>query len=151
VGAAGTSLLVLLAKEVDPSRRAAAATITWVTMIVGFIITATLAGLFLEPYSHLRLVSVTAAVGAIAFVLTCVSIAGIGPRATTAPVRATEAGERADFFAALKQVWAEPQARRFTIFVFVSMLAYSAQDLILEPFAGAVFGFTPGQSTQLAG
>ena len=31
------------------------------------------------------------------------------------------------------------------------MLAYSAQDLILEPFAGAVFKFTPGQSTQLAG
>jgi hypothetical protein len=33
-------------------------------------------------------------------------------------------------------VWAEPDARRFTVFVFVSMLAYSAQDLILEPFAG---------------
>ncbi len=31
------------------------------------------------------------------------------------------------------------------------MLAYSAQDLILEPFAGAVFGFTPGESTQLSG
>jgi BCD family chlorophyll transporter-like MFS transporter len=31
------------------------------------------------------------------------------------------------------------------------MLAYSAQDLILEPFAGIVFGLTPGQSTQLAG
>ena len=31
------------------------------------------------------------------------------------------------------------------------MLAYSAQDLILEPFAGAVFGWTPGESTQLAG
>jgi len=31
------------------------------------------------------------------------------------------------------------------------MLAYSAQDLILEPFAGAVFGMTPGQSTQLSG
>ena len=28
------------------------------------------------------------------------------------------------------------------------MLAYSAQDLILEPFAGAALGFTPGQSTQ---
>jgi BCD family chlorophyll transporter-like MFS transporter len=41
--------------------------------------------------------------------------------------------------------------RRFTIFVFVSMLAYSAQDLILEPFAGTVFGFTPGESTQLSG
>jgi BCD family chlorophyll transporter-like MFS transporter len=31
------------------------------------------------------------------------------------------------------------------------MLAYSAQDLILEPFAGAVHGFTPGQTTQLSG
>jgi BCD family chlorophyll transporter-like MFS transporter len=35
--------------------------------------------------------------------------------------------------------------------VFVSMLAYSAQDLILEPFAGAVFGMTPSQSTQISG
>ena len=31
------------------------------------------------------------------------------------------------------------------------MLAFSAQDLILEPFAGTVFGLTPGQSTQLSG
>jgi MFS transporter, BCD family, chlorophyll transporter len=31
------------------------------------------------------------------------------------------------------------------------MLAYSTQDLILEPFAGALFDFTPGESTQLAG
>jgi BCD family chlorophyll transporter-like MFS transporter len=31
------------------------------------------------------------------------------------------------------------------------MLAYSAQDLILEPFAGTVFGLTPGGSTKLSG
>ena len=49
------------------------------------------------------------------------------------------------------EVWAEPKSRRFAIFVFVSMLAYSAQDLILEPFAGAVFGFTPGETTKLSG
>ena len=50
---------------------------------------------------------------------------------------AAQEGAKAPFLAALAQVWAEPQARRFTIFVFVSMLAYSAQDLILEPFAGS--------------
>jgi BCD family chlorophyll transporter-like MFS transporter len=55
------------------------------------------------------------------------------------------------FREALAGVWAEPRARRFTVFVFVSMLAYSAQDLILEPYAGAVFGLTPGESTRLAG
>jgi BCD family chlorophyll transporter-like MFS transporter len=47
-------------------------------------------------------------------------------------------------------VWADATARRFTLFVFVSMLAYAAQDLIMEPFAGLVFRMTPGASTQLA-
>jgi BCD family chlorophyll transporter-like MFS transporter len=64
---------------------------------------------------------------------------------------ADEVAAKPPFREALMQVWAEPQARRFTIFVFVSMLAYSAQDLILEPFAGAIFGLTPGESTQLSG
>ena len=31
------------------------------------------------------------------------------------------------------------------------MLAYSVQDLILEPFAGLVFGMTPGATTKLSG
>ena len=55
------------------------------------------------------------------------------------------------FRVALSEVWAEPAARHFTIFVFMSMLAYSSQDLILEPFAGLVFGLTPGESTALSG
>jgi BCD family chlorophyll transporter-like MFS transporter len=65
--------------------------------------------------------------------------------------RVPDRAERPAFRAALAQVWREPEARRFTIFVFVSMLAYSAQDLILEPFAGSVFAFTPGQSPSLSG
>jgi BCD family chlorophyll transporter-like MFS transporter len=51
----------------------------------------------------------------------------------------------------LAEVWAEPNARRFTQFVFLSMTAYFLQELILEPYAGLVFGFTPGQSTSLSG
>ena len=50
VGAAGTSLLVLLAMRVDGERRAAAATIVWLMMIVGFAVTAGVAGKLLDPY-----------------------------------------------------------------------------------------------------
>jgi len=75
-----------------------------------------------------------------------------GPVQGSAPGPAPETAPGADAFRdALREVWAEPEARRFSLFVFVSMLAYSAQDLILEPFAGTVFGLTPGQSTQLSG
>ncbi len=56
VGAAGTSLLVLLAGGVAPARRGAAATLVWVMMIVGFAVTAPLAGHFLEPFTVMRLV-----------------------------------------------------------------------------------------------
>ena len=148
VSACGTSLLVLLAARVDAPRRAGAATTVWLMMIVGFVITAGLAGRLLDPYSPLRLVAVTSAVSVVAMLLTLLAtwrLEGDGkPDAAAAPQA------RTPFREALAQVWAEPVARRFTIFVFISMLAYSAQDLILEPFAGTVFGYTPGQSTSLS-
>jgi len=148
-GATGTSLLVLLAKQVNDERRAAAATIVWTMMIVGFIVTSALAGHFLDPFSPQRLVGVTVVTACSAFVLTLVAVAGV-ERRHAAPA-ASPGVAQLPFRAALAQVWEDPQARQFTIFVFVSMLAFSAQDLILEPFAGTVFGFTPGESTQLSG
>jgi BCD family chlorophyll transporter-like MFS transporter len=149
VSASGTNLLVLLAKRVAPQRRAPAATIVWMMMIMGFAVTAGTAGKLLDPYSPARLVGVMAVVCGVAFVLALVALRGVEGRAGAG----RDAAEPAPppFRQALAQVWAEPDARRFTIFIFVSMLAYSAQDLILEPFAGTVFAFTPGQTTQLSG
>ncbi|KGE05225.1 BCD family MFS transporter [Pseudohaliea rubra] len=155
VGAAGTSLLALLAKRVEPGRRAAAATIVWIMMIAGFAITAGAAGHFLDPFSPERLVAVTSTVSAAAFLVTVLALWGVEGAAQTPaaadPASPHGAAARPHFGQALREVWEEPDARRFTIFVFVSMLAYSTQDLILEPFAGLVFGMTPGESTQLAG
>jgi hypothetical protein len=70
VSAAGTSLLVLLAKQVEQERRAAAATLVWVLMIVGFAVTAGLAGRWLDPYSPARLVLVS---GTVSLVALCVA------------------------------------------------------------------------------
>lgn len=158
VSATGTSLLVLLAKRVAPERRAAAATLVWLMMIVGFAVTAGVAGHWLDPYTPQRLLAVSAVVAALALAVTLVAVRGIEGAAVPAiqamaAVAATPSAPaaRADFRSALRTVWADAAARRFTAFVFLSMLAYSAQDLILEPFAGLVMGYTPGQSTQLSG
>ncbi|MEM9811570.1 MAG: PucC family protein, partial [Pseudomonadota bacterium] len=53
------------------------------------------------------------------------------------------------FADALRSVLADPVARRFSIFVFAAMFAYNAQDLILEPYAGHVFGLDVAGSTKL--
>ncbi|MEE4191950.1 MAG: BCD family MFS transporter [Halieaceae bacterium] len=155
-GASGTSLLVLLAKRVAPERRPAAATLVWIMMIAGFAITAGVAGQFLDPFTPERLVTVCSTVSVAAFIVTLFAIHGIEAEADAAlPAEATDTGQdepgMPNFRAALREIWQERQARQFTVFVFVSMLAFSAQDLILEPFAGTVFGMTPGESTQLAG
>jgi len=154
VSACGTSLLVLLAKRVSAERRAAGATLVWMMMIAGFAITATVAGKLLDPFSPERLVAVTAGVSLAALLVTLAAIWGVEGHqtSTSSPADGAAAAEaKPPFLAALKQVWAEPDSRQFTIFIFVSMLSYSAQDLILEPFAGSIFGFTPGQSTKLSG
>ena len=152
IGASGTSLLVLLAALVEPKRRAAAATVTWFMMIVGFIVSTAVAGQLLDPFTMERLISVTTWISLGAFVVTWLSVISLEARATPSQGAAgTVAADTAPRFrAACRQVWNEPHARRFTTFLFVAMLAFSAQDLVLEPFAGAVFGLTPGESTKLA-
>jgi BCD family chlorophyll transporter-like MFS transporter len=149
VSAGGTSLLVLLAKRVDEPRRASAAAMVWVMMIVGFAVTAGVSGHLLDPYTPARLIAVSLGVSLIAVLVASLAMVGIEGDGRSLPPKAAAA--KTPFREVLAEVWAEPEARLFTIFVFVSMLAYSTQDLILEPFAGAVFAFTPGASTSLSG
>ncbi len=146
VGASGTSLLALLASATAPRRRAAAATITWLMMILGIAVTAGTVGAFLDPYTPALLMKIVGIVTGGAIVLTLVAVWGVERGVKAEPTR-----EDTRFMDGLREVWAEPEARNFTIFVFLSMTAYFMQELILEPYAGLVFGFTPGQSTSLSG
>ena len=154
VGAAGTALLTLVAKRIEPRRRPTAATIIWLMMIVGFIVTTASAGQLLDPFSASRLMAVGCGVAAAAMLITVVAVWGVeghhSPSAGTGPSGSEPRTASAPFKEAIREVWAEPIARQFTLFVFVSMLGYGAQDLVLEPFAGAVFGYTPGESTTLS-
>ncbi len=147
VGAAGTSALALMAAGAEPRRRAAAATVTWLMMIAGIALTAAGTGALLDPYSPQRLLLVVGATSLGAFLLAALSASGLERRL---PAPAPDP-ERAPLTEVLRQVWSEPASRRFTIFVFVSMVAYFMQELILEPYAGHVFAYTPGQSTTLSG
>ena len=146
IGAGGTNLLALLSAKVAENRQAAAGSAVWIMMIFGLVVTAIVAGKLLDTYTPARLVAVTAGVAAIAVVLTLIGLWG-QETATTRPT----ARRDVKFADVLREMWANPCARAFTIFVFASMTAYNLQDLILEPFAGHVFGLTVGESTALSG
>ncbi|CAN1571417.1 MFS_BCD_PucC-like domain containing protein [Burkholderiaceae bacterium] len=157
VSACGTSLLVLMSKRVADTRRAPAATAVWMMMIVGFAVTAITVGKLLDPYTPQRLLEISGGLSVLVVFISFVCLWNLEGRVTVAEASSAQSfnevqpAQKLDFKKTLQTVWSEPQAKAFTVFVFLSMLAYSSQDLILEPFAGALFGLTPGETTQLSG
>ena len=145
-GASGTSLLALLASGCAPERRAAAATITWLMMIFGIAVTSGVIGALLDPYSPARLMAIVGVVTVGAVVLTTLAILGIERRVIPARMP-----DETPLMQGLAEVWAEKRTRVFTLFIFLSMTAFFLQELILEPYAGLVFAFSPGASTSLSG
>jgi BCD family chlorophyll transporter-like MFS transporter len=148
VGASGTNLLALIASRTAEKRRPAAAALTWILMIAGIVVTAGTAGSLLDPFSPQRLAMVAGGVVSAAFLLTLVAVAGIEAR--NPPLETQADNPPIPFRDALAETWADPAARRFSVFVFTAMLAYSMQDMVLEPFAGLAFHYTPGESTKLS-
>lgn len=152
VSACGANQLAWLSEAVAPAQRGAAAALGWFLMMVGFIVSAGVAGAALRPYSPLRLVETAAGVGLAAVMLAVAGVAGLKEFTNAnAPPPPIEGEGKDSFLPALRAVWAEDHTRRFAGVVFLAMLAYAGQELVLEPLAGAVFGMTPGASTQLMG
>ncbi|MEM6586660.1 MAG: MFS transporter, partial [Pseudomonadota bacterium] len=150
VGAAGTSALALLASSVAPDRRAAAAAVAWIMMIAGIVASAFTVGALIEPFSPQALSSVANGLAVVTIALTILATFRL-ERGQLVFEQTAKSEDAPDFKAAIAEIFAETAARRFTIFIFVSMMAYNMQDLILEPFAGQIFGMAPGATTQLGG
>jgi len=153
ISASSTPFLAYLAERVDERGMAGAAALTWIMMIAGMIATAGIGGFLLDPFSYARMVAVTAGVCAVAMLFTLIAVWGRRDGIVVDAFRGTHGTSAHDvsFREAFSAMWEDPQSRRFATFIFVAMLAYSAQEIILEPFAGAIFGMTPGESTRVAG
>ncbi len=116
-------------------------------MIAGLAASGITIGQVLDPYSGERLVTVSLCVAAISMTVTVLALWRVEPSEPSSQ----RPHSKAAFWNAAIEVWQDRTARMFTLFVFVAMLAYNTQDLILEPFGGHVFGMTPGESTALGG
>ena len=152
VGAAGTSLLALIATNTADNRKAAAATITWIMMIFGAAITAIVVGEIIDPYSIGKLIRIVSSLSIFWFIVCGIALYRMEANSSNDSAIEFHTNQKKDsFIIGLKQVLSEKNTRWFTIFVFLSMTAYFMQEPILEPYAGIVFLFTVGESTQLTG
>ena len=153
VGAAGTPLLALLASYSSKSQKGFAASITFLMMILGLAVTGITVGIILDPYSHQKLIQITSSLAVITNIISFMSLRNLEKSLQNSSYdpETETINYNVSFIEGIKKVWMEREARLFTIFIFISMGAFSMQDPILEPFAGEVFGFAVGESTKLDG
>ncbi len=150
VSTSGTSLLALLAKSVNDQKRAAAATLVWIMMIFGFAFTSVMIGKYLDPFTPEKVIVIAVCISIISFVITNIALYKL-ESSVTLPYRKEQSNTSMKFKEVIREVWSDPDIRHFTKFIFLSMLAFSSQDLILEPFAGMVFHYTVGETTSMSG
>ncbi|WP_317057474.1 MULTISPECIES: BCD family MFS transporter [Roseovarius] len=146
IGAAGTSFLALLATAVSDERKGAAATLAWLMLIAGAIAASVGSGIALKPYSPDRLMMVVPCVA-----IACFALSFIATWRTESRLGAVPAPSEPALGPAIRATLADPAARAFTGFVFLSILAFYLSELVLEPFAGHIHGLTPDASTKLSG
>ena len=123
-------------------------------MVFGIVVSSIVVGKMIELFTPQNLAFAATGVAGFAFVVTVIALHGMEPDIVTHDANVgveIAPTTTANFLAAIGEIWQEPLARRFTIFVFLSMVAYSAQDLILEPFGGLVFGMSPSETTKMSG
>jgi MFS transporter, BCD family, chlorophyll transporter len=139
----------LLADKFVGDQRPRAVTFYKVAMFVGIMLGALLLGRLLEPYSEMRLllIVVSAAVGT--FLLTIFSIARQEPREASIQSESQEARGTAFWTTFKTMIWADPQIRRFFIFVMLTVIGTLAQDVLLEPYAALVLNMSVGETTRL--
>ena len=134
VGAAGTPLLALLATYSSKSQKGFAASITFLMMILGLAITGITVGTMLDPYSHQKLIKITSSLAIITNIISFLSLRNLERSLQNSSNALTPNTINSDvpILEGIKKVWMEREARLFTIFIFISMGAFSMQDPILE-------------------
>ncbi len=119
-------------------------------LLVGMIGGALIYGALLTPFSLVRLIQVLQGTAAITMILNGVAMWKQEPRRSDSQVAAltTTAGERT-----LRHAWTlfrtQPRAIRRLVTIGLGTLAFSMQDILLEPYGGQILHLAVGQTTAL--
>lgn len=133
-----TTFLSLVHDRTPAHQRTRAVSVVWFFLILGFAVSGVLYSRLLPEYSREGFLSLMLIAPAVMMGLWVFSLIGeetpIKRRADGTPEAVTP------FWQTIKQVWASRQTRLFFLFLMLTNGFFYTQDVVLEPFAGEVFG-----------
>ncbi|MBO9309770.1 MAG: BCD family MFS transporter [Chloroflexi bacterium] len=134
-----TTFLSLVYDRTPKHQRTRAISVIWFFLILGFAVAGVLYSRLLPEYSRDGFLSLMLIAPAVMLGLWIFSLIGeevpIKRSAERSAKQPTES-----FWQTMKQVWASRQTRLFFLFLALTNGLFYTQDVLLEPFAGQVFG-----------
>ena len=144
----GGPFLALIHDRTPAAKRGVAISIAQTLLLLGFAISPIVFGRLLPTYSPEQFQSLAIMTGVAAALFWFFAIWREDRKVTADEI--DQHVERPRLGVMLKQMWADRRARRFAIFLSLGAIASFAQDAVLEPFGGDVFGMTVEQTTRFS-
>jgi BCD family chlorophyll transporter-like MFS transporter len=142
----GSTFLALVRDSAPPAKRGVAVTIVQIFLLVSFPISAIIYGKMMPTYDPAVFWRVILAGIGIAAIFFFFSI--FGEERPGQAITADDPQDQLPFTALLRQMWADRRARMFFLFLSLGAISAFAQDAVLEPFGGDVFGMLVGETTR---
>jgi BCD family chlorophyll transporter-like MFS transporter len=138
---AGMALANDVAQE---DKRPRVVALLYCMLLLGMIVSSVVYGLFLADFTPLRMIQVIQSSAVLVIVVNLISM-------WKQESRQAKRGARAPggFSASWKELIAMPQMRRFLWTVGLGSLAFSMQDIVLEPYGAEILGLDVGNTSSL--
>jgi BCD family chlorophyll transporter-like MFS transporter len=141
----GSTFLALIRDNAPPERRGQALSIVQIFLVVSFPLAGVVYGQLMPVYDQATFWRIVVFGMLIAAGFFFFALFGAEPRGRR--ITSDDSGETLPFGALLREMWANRRTRLFFLFLALGAVSAFAQDAVLEPFGGDVFGMNNGETT----
>jgi len=141
-----TAGLALAADLAPRDSRPRVVALLYVMLLLGMIASSLAFGATLGEFSQIRLVQV---IQAAALLTMGLNLLALWKQEARDPARSHAAAELPSFGAAWRALVSEGRSRRFLLAVGLGTMAFSMQDILLEPYGGEILGLPVAATTTL--
>lgn len=146
-----TIYLALVSDITPPKDRGKVLPVLWVMLVLGTIVSSIFVGQFLQVYSHIKLIRVMQGTAVLFVALTAISLLGKERLNRDGSVRGPVEGigVRTTLWESIRLLAGQRVLRGLFGVLFLATMAFTAQDVLLEPYGGQVLRMSVTATTQL--
>lgn len=131
-----TAGLALATDQAPPDTRPRVVALMYVMLLLGMVMASVVFSLVLQNFTATRLVGVVQGAAIVTMLLNTIALWKQEARGTVR--RTPDAAPQEPFRLVWRRFSAQPQTRRFLVAVALGTAAFNMQDIVLEPYGGAI-------------